>query len=331
MLQHAVLGAEPNWAPEWKAGLEEAKERNCPVIIVAPFKRGTFQPSVFPNVFNDSEVIKFCNRFVCFFADDKRFPKVDTIYAAKYVKPDSGKYGSLQVILCKPDGTEVDKLRLTGSVPKGKLLDNMKRILKSYPSVITKAQYESCKALKEKAELLHILGAYAEAIKTYEELAKKKIKLKFVKEAKDKPKELKKEAAEKVEEAAKALSGDDAEKKKEAIKNLHTYNYGMKGLKVKSTGDPKKTLPQRIRDLLAEARKDGALRADYNSALKDAKALEKYIQAETAYLAGNYKKAMKAYKKIIRTYDETEYYDMAKSRIQEIIEKLTPKKDSTTP
>ena len=104
----------------------------------------------------------------------------------------------------------------------------------------------------------------------------------------------------------------------------------MKGLKTKSAGDEKKTLPQRVRELLADAKKIGALRADYNRALKEAKALEKFVEGEVAYLGGDYKKAMKAYKKIARTYDETGYYDRAKERIEEIVRKFTPKK-STTP
>ena len=80
-----ALAAEPAWCGEWDAGLQEAGERNCPVILVAPFKRGTFAPSMFPEAFKDPQVVKLCERFVCFYADHERFPKIDTLYAAKFV------------------------------------------------------------------------------------------------------------------------------------------------------------------------------------------------------------------------------------------------------
>ena len=316
-----AAGAEPDWSSEWKAGLEEAKERNCPIIIVAPFKRGTFKPATFPTAFNDPAIIKLCDRFVSFYADDARYPNVDTVYAAKYVKPDSGKYGSLQVIICKSDGTEFEKLRLTDLVTKTKLVKNMNTALKSYREAISRQEYRLCAALRDRAELLRSLGAYAEAIRNYEQLAKMNSRLKFVKAAEKRSEEVEKEAVQKVEEAAKILAEGDAEQKKDAVKRLHIYSYGMKKLDIHG----------KVRDLLAQAKKDKALSEEYGRSAKNAKAFEQFIKGELAYFEGNYKDAMSAYRRITRSYDETEYYDMAKVRIQEIVDKLTPKKKSTTP
>jgi hypothetical protein len=314
-----LQAGEPKWSPEWEAGLKEAQERKCPVLLLAPFKRGTLQPCVFPKVFNDPAVIKMCEKFVCFLADDQRFPKVDTMYAAKYVKPDSGKYGSLQVIFCKSDGTELEKLRLVSNAPKGKLIDNMKIALKSYPDIIPKSEYETVNSLRERAELMRSLGDYAGAIKEYKELAKKSSKLKFVEEAKKKPEELEKEAAEKVEEAGGHISGIVEEEKKEGLKKLEVYYLGMKGLKAHA----------KVKKYLVEAKKDKHLRQHYSWARKNAKAFEQYVKAELALLKDDYRAAVKAYKKITKSYEDSEYYDRAKERIKEIVDKLTPKK--TTP
>ena len=326
-----AYGAQPAWNSDWKEGLQEAKERNCPVILVAPLKRGTMAPSIFPDTFKDTDVIKLCTRFVCFYADADKYPAIDTLYAAKFVESDSGKYGSHQVIFCKPDGTELKKLRLWGAVTKAKVIKNMKSALRGYNRSITSQQYASCKALRDRAELLRGLGAYTEAVKAYEELAKKESEIRFVKEAAGKPAELKKEAAGKVEEAAKALAEGDPQQKAQAVKNLHIYFYGMKRLDAKAAGDPEKTLHQRVRDLLALAKKDRALKAQYSLGQKTAKAFEQFVKAELAFLDGNFKSAMKYYKKITRSYDETDYYDRAKARIQEIVRKFTPEKKSTTP
>lgn len=324
-------GAEPDWSPDWKAGLEEAKERNCPIIVVAPFKRGTMAPSIFPDVFKDADIIKLSARFVCFYADAERYAEIDTYYAAKFVNSDTGRYGSHQVIFCKPDGTEMEKLRLWAGVTKGKVTKNMKAALARFTSAISSQQYSSCKTLRDRAELLRGLGAYTEAVKAYEELAQKKSEIRFVKEAKDKPAKLKKEAAGKVEEAAKALKEGDPQQKAQALRNLHIYFYGMKKLDAKAADDPEKTLHQRVRDLLALAKKDKALKTQYRLGQKTAKAFEQFVKAELAFLDGNYKSAMKYYRKITRSYDETEFYDSAKARIQEIVRKFTPEKKSTTP
>jgi hypothetical protein len=315
-----AAAGEPVWTADWDEGIEEAKERDCPIVMVAPFKRGTLEPSVFPTVFNDPDVVGLSQRFVCFLADDKRYAKIDTLYAARFVKPDSGKYGSLQVIFCKPDGTEVEKLRLTGDAPKGKVVQNMTAMLKDHPGAISKAEYASCRELKDRAEHLRGLGAYADAVEAYEELGKKKSKLKLVEQAAGKPDELRKEAAEKVEALAAALAGDDADKKKEAIKQLCIYDAGMKGLDAH----------ERVKELLEEVRKDSSVRAEYSQAQKNAKAFEKFAAAEVAFLKGDYKSAAKEYKRIlVRMYETTDYYDRAKDRIQEIIKLLTPQ--DTTP
>jgi len=310
---------EPTWSPAWEEGLSEAKERNCPVLLLAPFKRGTLAPCVFPKVFNDPEVVKMCEQFVCFLADDQRFKEIDTMYAAKYVKPDSGKYGALQVIFCKADGTELEKLRLVSNAPKGKLIDNMKIALKDYADIIPKAEYESANALRQRAELMRSLGDYAGAIKEYKELAKKTAKLKFVEEAKKKPDELEEEAAGKVEEAGQHLSGVLQEEKKEGLNKLEIYYLGMKGLKAYA----------KVKEYLVEAKKDKDLKEQHSAARKNAKAFEQFAKGELAYLEGKYKDAVKAYKKITDSYEETSYYDRAKERIQEIMDKLNPKK--TTP
>jgi len=314
-----VRAAEPDWSPGWEEGLEEAKERNCAIIILAPRKTGTMDPCIFPEVFNDAEVVRLSGRFVCLLADDRRFPKVDTLYAARFVKPDSGKYGDLQVIFCTPDGTEVDKMRLFRNVGKAKLVDNMKIMINRHPGEVTRKEYLSCKARRDRAELLRNEGAYAQAIEEYEELAESKAKLKLVEEAKGKPEELKKEAAAKVEEAGKLLESDDAEDKKQAITLIYIYFYGMKRM------EPHK----KVQELLDKAKKDGSIRKEYSLAGKTAKAFEQFIKAELAYQKGDYKKAVTVYKKITRSYEDTRYYDRAKERIQEIVRKLTPEK--TTP
>jgi hypothetical protein len=322
----AVLGlpgvlraGEPTWSPAWEAGLTEAKERNCPMLLLAPFKRGTLAPCVFPKVFNDPEVVKMCEQFVCFLADDQRFKEIDTIYAAKYVKPDSGKYGALQVIFCKSDGTELEKLRLVSDAPKSKLIDNMKIALKDYADIIPKSEYDSANALRQRAELMRSLGHYANAIDDYKELAKKTTKLKFVGEAKNKPEELEKEAAEKVEEAGGHLSGVLQGEKKEGLNRLEVYYIGMKGLKAYA----------KVKEYLVEAKKDKDLREQHSAARKNAKAFEQFVKGEVAYLEGKYKDAAKLYKKITDSYEETGYYDKAKERLTEIMDKLNPKK--TTP
>lgn len=312
---------EPKWASDWDAGLAEARERKCPIIVVAPFKRGTHKPCIFPIIFNDLDVIRVCDRFVCFLADDARYSTVDTVYAAKYVKPAFGKYGSLQVVFCKPDGTEIEKLRLKDSIPKGKLLENMNMMLVSYPSVISKSAYDSCKKLAQGAELMRSLGAYTQAIKAYEKLAKKKVDIQLVKDAGTKPEMLKKEAAQKVEEAAKSLAEGNEEEKREALERLHVYNRGMKKLKLHS----------KVKDLLARTKKETSLKTAYNRAQKAGRAFELFVRAENACLASDYRKAMKTYRRIVRTYDETVYYDKAKKRIREIVEKFAAKKVTTTP
>ncbi len=314
-----LQAAEPKWSPAWEEGLKEAEERKCPVLLVAPFKRGTLQPCVFPKVFNDPEVVKMCEKFACFLADDHRFVEIDKMYAAKYVKADSGKYGSLQIIFCKTDGTEIEKLRLVTNAPKGKLLDNMKIALKSYPDVIPKSEYETVNSLRKRAELMRSLGDYAGAIKEYKELAKQSSKLKFVEEAKKKPEELEKEAAGKVEEAGQHLSGIVEEEKKEGLKKLEIYYLGMKGMKTYA----------KLKEYLVEAKKDKNLRQHHSWARNNAKAFEQYVKAELALLENDYKAAVKAYKKITKSYEDSEYYDKAKERIKEIVDKLSPKK--TTP
>lgn len=314
-----VRAGEPDWAEDWDAGLKEAQERNCPVILVAPRKMGTFKPSIFPELFRDKDIVALSDNFVCFYAEAERYGKIDTVYAARYVKPDKGRYGSHQVILCKPDGAELEKLRLFDIVPKDKVIKNMKTALKGYPGVITKREYRLCSSLRDRAELFRELGAYSDAIETYKLLAKKKSGLEFVKEAQGKPEALAKEAAEQVAQAAKALSEGSAQEKKEALAKLHIYQYGMKKL----------DCHKKVKDALDAAKKDGKLREDYNRALKNAKAFEQFVRGEQAFLEGDYKSAMKAYKRITRGYGETQYYDKAKARIQEIVDKLTPPKPTT--
>ena len=312
-----AAAAEPDWSPGWEEGLKEAAERACPIIMVAPFKGGTLKPGIFPEVFNDPDVIKLSELCVCFYADDRRYPKLDTVYAARFVRSSAGKYGTLQVIFCKTDGTEVEKLRLSGDAPKEKVVAGMRALLKDYPAAVPRPQYLPCKALLVRARVLHSLEAYGESVETYEQLARVKSELRFVKDAGNAAGLLREEAARKVEDAAKELSADDPQRRAEAMMKLHVYSRGMKGLDCHS----------RVRELLSQAQKDPGLRSAFNAAEKSARAFELVVKGEVAFLDGRYKDAARLYGRVEREFRDSRYIERAKERLKELSEKLAPAKE----
>ncbi|MCX7702636.1 MAG: hypothetical protein N2234_00820 [Planctomycetota bacterium] len=84
---------QPKWAEDWKRGLEEAKERKVPILIVIPSRAGSQGPIIYPKVLDDAQILQASENFVCFIADEKRFPDIEKRIAAEYHKGKFGFYG----------------------------------------------------------------------------------------------------------------------------------------------------------------------------------------------------------------------------------------------
>ena len=318
LLLGSLFAAEPKWQKDWNRGLEEAVERKVPILIVIPNRRGSQGPIIFPKLLTNKQVLELCDKFVCFIADDARFPEIEKRIAAFYHKGKFGFYGQkLQFVFCKPDGEELEKYRLVGDVKRGQLTKTMMEVLKLYPEAVPKSEFEKCRRLRDLAEMFRKELIYNEAIKKYKELAERKVELEMVELAKDKEKELLDGLEKVIEEVKKMLTSGSEADKKEAARRLVRLKVGTKGLKQHRL----------VIELLKKAKEDDAVKGIAKGLTSLERALKKFIKAEELFCEGNLRKAYGEYKEIVRKYRQTGFVERAKERMEEIEALLAPKKE----
>jgi tetratricopeptide (TPR) repeat protein len=301
---------QPKWETDWKRGLEEAKERKVPILIVIPSRQGSQGPIIYPKVLDDAQVVQACENFVCFIADDKRFPEIEKRIAAEYHKGKYGFYGQqLQIIFCRPDGEELEKYHLVGDINRGQVTTAMTEVLKLYPDAVPKSKFDKCRKLRDLAELFRTELAFGFAIKKYKELAEQKVKLEMVELAADKEKELLEEASKKIEEAEKLLGSQDEVDRREAFKRLVRLKVGTEGFKEQQ---------EKVIELIGKAKQDASIKSTVDEAGNYERAFREFLKAEEEFLDGDLQKAYGIYKRITKNFGRTEFAERAEKRAKEI-------------
>ncbi|RKY15487.1 MAG: hypothetical protein DRP63_06850, partial [Planctomycetota bacterium] len=182
-----IGGHEPAWASDWDAALEEARERKAPLFVVIPHHRGSFGSVVYPEQLEDKTVLQLCQNFVCMIADDKRFPDVAKHIAVEYHKGKYGAYGQkLQIIFCRPDGTEFEEHHLVGDdISVAELTETMRKMMRLYPQAVPCDKFLMYKALRDRAKRALTELLFNVAKKTLQKLGKAKYRMDMVEWAQD--------------------------------------------------------------------------------------------------------------------------------------------------
>jgi len=311
-------GPEPAWASDWDAALEEARERKVPLFVVIPHHRGSFGPAVYPKQLKDKTVLQLCQKFVCMIADDKRFPDVAKHIAVEYHKGKYGAYGQkLQVIFCRPDGTEFEEHHLVGDdISVAELTETMRKVLRLYPKAVPRDKFIMCKMLRDRAKRALTELLFNVAKKTLQKLGKVKYQMDMVKWAQDTLKGLVPKAKKEFEKIKKMLEGKDIDDKRAAVERLVALKVGTENDK-----DFKDT-NKAARELLKKLRDDPDVSAQAKQANRTERAVKIFIKAEDLYYDGKLKKAYKEFRKVVKMYPDTDYAERAKERVKEIREKL---------
>ncbi len=305
-------GPQPDWQKDWDKALEEARERKVPLLVVIPKRQGSGGPIYYPKQLSDKTVYALTQNFVCLIADDARFPEIEKRIAVEYHKGKFGMYGQkLQFVFCKPDGTELEDCHLAGDISVAELTRTMQKVLRMYPKAISRTKFLKCRSLRARAEIYRKELIFSKAIELYRDLAKEKVDLEMVKEAEDMPEKLLQELKEKLAETEKLASGG-ADDKREAVRRLVALKVGCERER------ELKEYYEKAKSLLDGLKTDPDVSPTARKANMWERALKQYLKAEERFHKGDLKKALSAYKKILKNYRDTDYADRAKQRMKEI-------------
>ena len=203
------------------------------------------------------------------------------------------------------NGTELSNHRKRQGCSHEHLANTMSAILKQKGKGIPLKDYAKVKNEFSIANHLYNVGAWYEAHKAYEKLAKKKYKPEpqMVKTSKQRVKEIEKKVTELLKEVQDKIEGGD---KAQGLVELHVLRARCKGLRIVAE----------ITKAISGLEKDKAVSTEQKKkASSEEKACKTYLRAEKYAAEGNDKSAKSMFEQVKKVYKESSFAEKAEERL----------------